>query len=205
MDTQSYTGNREQEASDSILVHRSIRGDFQAFEELAERYSPLLEGYLARWCPDPSLVPDLVQGVLLQLYLSLSTLHVERSLKGWLMQVAHNCCVNEYRRTRPLLFSQLASTSGEEDLDLLATLPDPDPSPEEQIEQQEWQNEVVQAICALPVKQRRVVWLKYTDQLSFAEIGKLLHMPAATAKTNFARARPVLRHLLAEEAFRANP
>jgi RNA polymerase sigma-70 factor (ECF subfamily) len=142
--------------------------------------------------------------VLLQLYLSLPTLYVDRSLKAWLVQVAHHCCVNEYRRKRPLLFSQFGLASQEEGLDVLATLPDPDPSPEELAEQQELQKHVVQAIRALPVKQRQVVWLKYTAQLSFADIGRRLNMPAATAKTNFARARPVLRRLLTEETSRAS-
>lgn len=202
MDTRSHSDNVNQDTPDGILVQRSVRGDRLAFEELAERYRPLLEGCVSRWYPDPHLVPDLVQEVLLQLYLSLPTLHVDRTLKAWLMQVAHHCCVNEYRRKRPRLFSQfgLASHSQEEGLDVLATLPDPDPSPEELAEQQELRKHIVQAIRTLPVKQRQVVWLKYAAQLSFADIGRRLNMPAVTAKTNFARARPVLRRLLTEEA-----
>ena len=199
MNIHSLAGSWNQDTHDGTLVQRSVGGDHQAFADLAERYRPLLEGYAARWCPDSSLVPDLVQGVLLQLYLSLPTLHVDRPLKAWLVQVAHNCCVNEYRRQRPLLFSQLTSASGEEGLDVLATLPDPDPLPEERVEQQERQHAVVQAIRALPVKQRRVVWLRYIDQLSFSEIGRRLHMPAGTAKTYFARAKPTLRRLLTEK------
>lgn len=197
-------GEQEQDIPDGVLVLRSISGDSQAFEELAGRYHPLLERFVSRWCPDPHLVADLVQGVLLQLYLSLPTLHLDRSLKAWLAQVAYNRCMDEYRRPRPLLFSQLTSASGEEERDVLATLPDPDPSPEERAEQQEWQHEVVQAIRALPIKQQQVVWLMYTDHLSFAEIGRRLHMPEATARTSFARAKSALRRLLAEEVSNAS-
>jgi RNA polymerase sigma-70 factor (ECF subfamily) len=205
MDPYSHPGNLDQDTPDGILVQRSIGGDRKAFEDLAERYRPLLEGYVSRWCSDPQLVSDVMQGVLLQLYLSLPSLHIDRSLKAWLLQVAHNCCMNEYRRKQPLLFSQLASASGEEDLDVLATMPDPDLSPEELVEQQELQTSLVQAIRALPVKQRQVVWLRYADQLSFTDIGRQLNMPEATAKTNFARAKPVLRRLLTEGVFRASP
>lgn len=204
MDRCSDRNTQTQEIPDGILVQRSISGDHQAFEDLVKRYHPVLENCIARWCLDASLIPDLVQAVLLQLYLSLPLLHINRSLKAWLAHVAHNCCVNEYRRTRPFLFSQLASLFGQEDLDLLATLPDPDPSPEERVEQQEWQKQILQAIRALPVKQQRVVWLRYTDQLSFTDIGRQLHIPAATARTTFARAKPTLRRLLTEEASSTN-
>jgi RNA polymerase sigma-70 factor (ECF subfamily) len=49
----------------------------------------------------------------------------------------------------------------------------------------------------LPPKFRSVVLLRYTSQLSFSEIGKVLNMPEATAKTYFQRARPLLRASMA--------
>jgi DNA-directed RNA polymerase specialized sigma24 family protein len=41
-----------------------------------------------------------------------------------------------------------------------------------------------------------VVLLRYIAQLSFAEIGQVLQMPEATAKTYFQRAKPLLRATL---------
>jgi DNA-directed RNA polymerase specialized sigma24 family protein len=41
-----------------------------------------------------------------------------------------------------------------------------------------------------------MVLLRYTDQLSFSEIGQLLKMPTPTAKSYFYRARPLLQSLL---------
>ncbi len=51
----------------------------------------------------------------------------------------------------------------------------------------------MQAIEALPPKYRSVELLRYTRELSFLEIGQTLHMPEATAKTYFQRARVLLR------------
>ena len=53
-----------------------------------------------------------------------------------------------------------------------------------------------EAIAELPPKFRAVVLLRYTAQLSFAEMGHALHMPEATAKTYFQRAKPLLRAML---------
>ncbi len=45
-------------------------------------------------------------------------------------------------------------------------------------------------------KFRSVVQLRYAGQLSFAEIGQVLRMPEATAKTYFHRAKLLLRTTL---------
>jgi DNA-directed RNA polymerase specialized sigma24 family protein len=44
-----------------------------------------------------------------------------------------------------------------------------------------------------------VVQLRYTNHLSFREIGQALNMPASTAKTYFHRAKKPLRILLGPE------
>jgi len=43
------------------------------------------------------------------------------------------------------------------------------------------------------------VLLRYASQLSYAEIGRVLHMPEATAKTYFQRVKPLLRNVLAAQ------
>jgi RNA polymerase sigma factor (sigma-70 family) len=58
------------------------------------------------------------------------------------------------------------------------------------------QKSLQQAIQSLPPKFRSVVQLRYTKELSFGEIGRLLNMPENTAKTYFQRARPLLRAAL---------
>ena len=52
------------------------------------------------------------------------------------------------------------------------------------------------AIQSLPPKFRAVVVLRYASQLSFSEIGKVLSMPEATAKTYFHRAKALLRKII---------
>jgi RNA polymerase sigma-70 factor (ECF subfamily) len=75
-------------------------------------------------------------------------------------------------------------------------LPDPGPLPDEVTEQGELRRQVREAISELPPKFRAVVSLRYAANLSYAEIGARLHIPPATAKTYFQRAKPLLRRLL---------
>jgi RNA polymerase sigma-70 factor (ECF subfamily) len=74
----------------------------------------------------------------------------------------------------------------------VAAIPDNSPLPEELAEFHDLQHNLREAIQSLPPKFRAVVYLRYTAQLSFAEIAQILNMPTATAKTYFQRAKPLL-------------
>lgn len=184
---------------DGALVQRSLAGDHAAFTCLVQRYHASLVGYVSRWYADDALVQDIVQHVLLQLYVSLPVLRAASSIRPWLMRVAHNRCIDELRRPRPVPFSRLAEVWEEEEVSLLEMLPDPAPLPEEVAERHEVQQRLRQAIGTLPPRQRRIVWMRFAGQLTFAEIGRQLHMPENTVKTSFWRARLLLRQEFGEE------
>ncbi len=74
------------EPSDGILLGQSLAGDEYAFEALVSRYrSPLLE-YMRRVLKDDEQAHDVLQFVLLQLYVSRPTLLRDVPLKAWLFQ-----------------------------------------------------------------------------------------------------------------------
>jgi RNA polymerase sigma factor (sigma-70 family) len=182
--------------SDGLLAQQSLAGDQHAFETLVQRYSTPLFNFICRFLGDYDQACDILQQVFLQLYLSLPTLRTDEPLKAWLFQVARNRCRDELRRKRAIHFSELEWVNDEDEVSPLAVLPDPDPLPEQWAERRDLQVCLQQAIGTLPPKFRAVVLLRYAAQLSFSEIGQVLHMPEATAKTYFQRAKPLLRATL---------
>jgi RNA polymerase sigma factor (sigma-70 family) len=181
------------EITDGILVQQTLAGDQNAFAILVKRYSSSLFNFIRHCLGDYDLACDVAQQVFLQLYLSMPMLRTSEPLKAWLFQVARNRCLDELRRKRAIHFSELEASNDEDDLSPLAILPDTCPLPDEMAERRDLQEKLHQAINSLPPKFRSVVLLRYTSQLSFSEIGKVLNMPEATAKTYFQRARPLLR------------
>jgi len=183
--------------TDGILAQQALEGDEVAFEGLVRRYSPHLFNYIIHILGNYDQACDVLQQVFLQLYLSLATLNQQGSFKGWLYHVAHNRCIDELRRKRVTHFSEI-SASGESDEceTILTILVDPAPQPEEMLEHREVQQIMSEVIRGLPIRFRAVVALRYTKQLTFSEIGARLHMPEATAKTYFQRAKPLLRQAL---------
>jgi RNA polymerase sigma-70 factor (ECF subfamily) len=185
------------EITDGMLVQQTLAGDQRGFEALVRRYNTSIFNFICHCLGDYDLASDVAQQVFLQLYISMPTLRTGEPLKAWLFQVARNRCLDELRRKRAIHFSELEASSDEEDLSPLAIMPDTSPQPDEMAERNDLQYHLRKAIDSLPPKFRSVVLLRYTSQLSFAEIGKTLSMPEATAKTYFQRARPLLRNAMA--------
>ena len=185
---------------DGVLVGQARAGDQRAFEFLVSRYHHPLASYIRVFLKDDEQVYDVLQHVYLQLYLSLPLLLTSVSLKGWLFQVARNGCLDELRRRRRRAetpFSALAWEYKEEDLSPVEAIPDPDPPPEEVAEEIDLYCSLQEAIAFLPPKFRPIVGLRCFRHLTFAEIGRMLNMPASTVKTYFYRSLPRLRRALA--------
>jgi RNA polymerase sigma factor (sigma-70 family) len=198
---QTYLTSNKQcsDPTDDILVQQARVGDQDAFEILVNRYSALLFLLISRMVGDEHLAHDVLQHVFLQLYRSLPTLVPGGTLRAWLSQVARHRSIDELRRRRLILFSDIEPFPDGGEYACLITLPDPDLQPEEQVELHELRQRLLDAIETLPMRYRAVVLLRYTTQLSFREIGQALSIPEATAKTYFYRAKKPLRRLLESE------
>ncbi len=179
--------------SDGHLVQHTFSGNERAFEVLVGRYYPSLFQYITSCLGDYDLSCDVLQQVLVQLYLSLPSLHQEYSLKSWLWQVTRHKVIDATRRKQCISLSVLEHIEEE---NALLLIPDPALLPEEQLEHRELQHLVKEAIAILPQRYQQVVTLRYMTQLSFSAIGRLIGIPEATAKTHFQRARPLLRAAL---------
>ena len=181
------------EIADGTLAKEALAGNQAAFEVLVDRYSTGLFNFICRFLGDYHLACDVLQQVLLQLYISLPKLRTGEPLKSWLFQVARNRCLDELRRKRPVYFSELETAFDDEESPSLVDIPDNGPLPEEVTLRHDMQQQLQGAIQSLPPRFRSVVLLRYAGQLSFSEIGKVLNMPESTAKTYFQRAKPLLR------------
>lgn len=184
--------------TDATLAQLVLGGDQDAFEMLVRRYNTPLFNFICRFLGDYDLACDVLQQVFLRFYTSLPRLGTGEPFKSWLFQVARNCCVDELRRRHrcAIHFSQLEVEGSDGEVSGISDIPDPGPLPEELMERRDLQLLLQQSIQSLPPKFRAVVILRYSSQLSFAEIGKTLSMPEATAKTYFHRAKVLLRKII---------
>ncbi len=188
--------------SDACLAQQALAGDQRAFEIIVRRYNTPLFNFICHLLGDYDQACDVLQQVFMRFFTSLPKLETGAPFKSWLFQVARNCCIDELRRRRryAIQFSQLEPENDENDISFLNEIPDTSPLPEDLAERHDLQQVLSQAIQSLPPKFRAVVLLRYTTQLSFAEIGRTLNMPEATAKTYFHRAKVLLRKVLSDQS-----
>ena len=198
MHTQEHQQIPPLNRTDAVLAKQVLDGDQKAFEFLVRRYETPLFNFICRFLGDYDQACDVLQLVFIRLYTSLPKLGTGEPFRPWLFQVARNCCVDELRRKHryAIHFSQLEVENSEGELTGLCDIPDPGPLPEEVVERRDLQALLQEAIQTLPPKFRSVVTLRYASQMSFSEIGQVLSMPEATAKTYFHRAKVLLRKII---------
>lgn len=191
--------------TDQFLIRQACAGDESAFEALVQRYQGTLHRF-AQTHVGSEQAYDIVQFVWLQLYRSLPVLQSgltssakDLVLKHWLLKVAWNRCVDEMRwrqRHSWLFFSQLEETGEENAASVLLAFLDTTSIPEECAIQRDEQECLRKAIELLPPLPRIIVWLRYTEELSFIEIAQRLRISPSSAKTQHYRACMKLRAAL---------
>jgi len=166
------------------------------FDELVRRYGGPLYAFALRMVGKPEDADDLVQDVFVQLLKSLPTARPGMPLRPWVYVIARNKCLDHLKRKKALAFSSLATDEGGEGIE--ERLEDAEPLPEELAERADLRELLQAAIATLPPRYRAVVALRYSTDLTFAEIGAVLELPENTVKTHFQRAKGMLRGALRE-------
>jgi RNA polymerase sigma-70 factor (ECF subfamily) len=193
------------------LVNMAIAGNFEAFEQLIENYTLPLSRFVTRLMGNSEEARDAVQQILIQVYQGLPALQNPTFFKAWLFKIARNKCFEILRHqngqnnhlTRSGINGQVANNRTEaEDEDVNSienSVPDPGPLPLELIEREETRLLLQEAINGLPPRSRQVVVLRYTTDLTFAEIAQVLDTNENTVKTLFQRGKARLRTVLGRQ------
>jgi RNA polymerase sigma factor (sigma-70 family) len=184
--------------TDSELIDAVLRGEKEAFSQLAERYENLLRYVIARHTVDAMLAQDLLQETLLEAYLSLDTLQEKSSFRSWICAIARHICLMSFRRRRIQTVSLDVYGGIALDQALWGE------SVEETAERSQLRWVIRQAVRKLSDRNREVVALFYFEDFSLEETAAALGLTANTVKGRLHRARQQLRaalehHLLIDE------
>ena len=172
---------------DNDLVTRTLAGDTRSYEELVRRYERLVGRVLYPYARRETSAEDLVQETFLRAYDRLETFNPEYRFKTWLLAIANNLGVDTLRRRREVVeFNQevhAGSAGGPE----AATL------------ESDRSRVVQEAIGSLPEIYGVPLILRYTEEMSYAEIAEVLDITVPAVKSRLFRARNMLAEKLQEE------
>lgn len=177
------------------LLARAAAGEARAWDELVDRFAPLVWSIARSHRLDVVAAADVSQTVWLRLVEHLDRLREPEALAGWLATTTRNECLRVLRREGRELPS--------DDAPLLADRPSDDPGPADLLLLDERRALVWQALATLSARcQRLLRALAVAPEASYAEVSAALDMPIGsigpTRSRCFGHLRKALHALGAE-------
>lgn len=170
---------------DKRLMALVAVGDDEALRVLVDRHHPRLVGYLRAEVGSQTTAEELAMEVFVRLHRAANRWRPEAKLTTYLIHIAHNLVLNEWRRKSRKPTSNLDSA------------PEPgDASHESARKVSELEESFEKAVAQLAPEQRTAILLLVQQDLPYEEIALAMAAPVSSVKTWIHRARTRLRELL---------
>ncbi|MBP5300431.1 MAG: RNA polymerase sigma factor [Victivallales bacterium] len=181
------------EATDETLFRQMWEGDIRAFESIYARYADRLASCAAPYLRSKDLAKDIVVETFMKLLSSPPETLTGDSLAPWLFRVAKNLAIDRARHLQyEIPTANDASAEGQESL----TADDPAAL----LAARHTAEQVRREVEKLPEELRRLIHLRFDQNLSFQEIASQEDLPLGTVLWRGHRALMLLRRALRENA-----
>ena len=183
---------------DIDLIKQSIDGDQQAFAQLLDRYMRSVYLLAYRYLSNSGDAEDIAQEAFFRAWKNLKTFDTTKPFKTWLFVIAKNAAFDLIKKKKTLSFSQLASEDDALDAYLSAFLESPE-LPSVAFEKKASQAHFNETLVKLPDAYRKVLHMRYNDQMKFGEIAEVLGEPVGTIRSKHHRGLTMLRKMLSAQ------
>lgn len=172
-----------------LFVVQAQHGDRESFSRLIDLYDNRLRYFIRRLGVDADEALDVLQSVWLIVHRKLCALKSPEAFRVWLYRIAHDQAINNLRKRAkfPALVEQLEapSTAAES-----ANVSEPVFDNAELVHV---------AMEDLSVNHRRVLTLRFLEDMSIQEIAKVINDKPGTVKSRLHYAKQALRRRIEEE------
>jgi RNA polymerase sigma-70 factor (ECF subfamily) len=175
------------DSNDREVIEACQRGDSDAFRLLFETHKDRVYSIALRYSGDRAAAMDIAQESFLKVLGSIHEFRREAVFESWLYRIVVNTCLDHQRRGRRLM-----PFLGE----LMDAVRAPDETVLHGLLRREIEDDVQRMVARLSPEQRMVVVLRYTDGLSYDEIGQVLGCSPGTVASRLNRAHKVLERRL---------
>ena len=177
--------------NDGQLLSMVAAGDESAFEELYERYATAVMSFAFRRVNDREVAREVADDVWLACWRSAGSFRGDGEVLSWLLGIAKRQVYMRWRGKHP--------ETDERGANVLETLPDDVPGPEEQTLSTASVEQLRCLLRTLPAELLETVTLAWLHELPYAQIAELQSIPVGTVKSRISRARSML-HQHAQES-----
>lgn len=181
--------------NDSELIQEFVdnKSDLAA-NAFVRKYQKFVYATAFRYLKNESDADDATQEAFIKALNNLHKFRKDSAVSTWLYRIVSNICKNIIRKRKVMsIFSYSDET--EEFYDLASS----ELSPEQELENLEFQNKFLKALDSLPAKQRETFALRYYEELPYEEISKMLGTTVGGLKANYYQAVKKLGKMLKDE------
>jgi len=180
------------------LVREAVDcGNQRAYAELLENYKDSLYTMMLKMANNHYDAEDLTIEAFGKAFRNLSQYTCEYAFSTWLFKIASNNCADFLRKKKYYSFDiDEEHRIFDRSENVFFELNDNEPSPEERFFDKEKASEIRRLVKALKPKYRRLVELRYFEEMSYEEIAKELDLPMGTVKAMLFRAKYMLQTIM---------
>ncbi|MBN2274507.1 MAG: sigma-70 family RNA polymerase sigma factor [Bacteroidales bacterium] len=184
----------EKAQRDFFLVQRATSGDQKAFAELMDRYRDAIYYMLLRMVNNASDAEDLTIEAFGKAFKNITQYAPNYAFSTWLFKIATNNCIDFIRKKKANHVSLDHNNEEHEkaSMDIQAPVMDP----EENLINEQKIKLMRSVVSKLKPRYRKLIELRYFNELSYEEIAEELELPIGTVKAQLFRARELLYNIL---------
>ena len=186
------------ESEDRLLVERTKKGDFEAYDQLIRRYQERVYGLTYHMTSNHEDANDLTQETFIKAFRSLDTFKGDSSFYTWIYRIAVNKTLNFFKQRKNKVHMSLNDLdfNAEHNPDLVALISEKTPS--RALKLNELQEKLNEAMLKLSEDHRAVVVMHDVQGLSHEEIANVVGCNVGTVRSRLFYARQQLQGFLAD-------
>ena len=174
------------EKNDQQLIVDFLAGSDASFEILVDRYLKVIYNFLYHLTGgDKMLADDLTQETFLKVWKNIKRFDLEKNFKTWLFVIAKNSAKDAWKKKKAIPFVLFENSDGYNKLDEIV---ENKALPDEILERVESSEELEKKMEKLSPRYKKLLFLRYKDDLSLSEIAQLFNVPYNTVKSQHQRA-----------------
>jgi RNA polymerase sigma-70 factor (ECF subfamily) len=173
----------------NAVIRECLNGNRSAWEMLVNAYSKKVFNMAYQFSGSRQEAEDMAQEIFLKLYGSLGKYDFGRNFTAWLLTLAKNHLIDEYRRSR-------WERTKRDDFDDRAIAQAAFDGPERSLAREEDRKAVWKALDGLSPEIRATVILRDIQDLTYEDIAENLGLPLGTVKSRVNRGRLQLARIL---------
>ncbi|MEP6793733.1 MAG: RNA polymerase sigma factor [Saprospiraceae bacterium] len=164
------------------IIQGCKAGQEQAYRYLVDTYADQLMGTCMRYLRDHQKAEDAVQETYIRVFKAIHRFDENGSLIAWMIKIAINCCLKEWRKSKRLSFNEEATV-----FENRIQLPD--------VYEKLTSDDLLILLDSLPVSYRIIFNLHVIEGYSHKEISNILGIQVSHSRTKLTRARDMLQEI----------